>query len=48
MAGIFAERRYERQKMNINVSKDLWTYLKDTDKTIVIYGMGNGADKVFA
>ena len=32
--------------MNINVSKDLWTYLKDTDKTIVIYGMGNGADKV--
>ena len=26
--------------------KDIWQYLKDTDKKIVIYGMGNGADKI--
>ena len=25
---------------------DLWTYLKGTDKKIVMYGMGNGADKI--
>ena len=25
---------------------DLWTYLKNTDKPIVMYGMGNGADKI--
>ncbi len=27
-------------------TRDLWEYLKDTDKTIVLYGMGNGADKI--
>ncbi len=27
---------------------DLWTHLKTTDKTIVMYGMGNGADKILA
>lgn len=32
--------------MNINITEDLWSYLKHSDKTIVIYGMGNGADKV--
>lgn len=32
--------------MNINISEDIWSYLKKTDKAIVIYGMGNGADKV--
>ena len=32
--------------MNINISEDLWTYLSHTNKTVVIYGMGNGADKV--
>ncbi len=32
--------------MNINISEDIWSYLKKTDKVIVIYGMGNGADKV--
>lgn len=25
---------------------DLWTYLSKTDKPILIYGMGNGADKI--
>ena len=28
--------------------KDLWTYLKDTTKPIVLYGMGNGADKIIS
>ncbi len=27
---------------------DLWEYLQETDKTIVLYGMGNGADKILA
>ena len=27
---------------------DLWSYLSNTDKTIVMYGMGNGADKILA
>lgn len=26
--------------------KDLWQYLKETDKPIVLYGMGNGAEKI--
>ena len=25
---------------------DLWTYLASANKTIVMYGMGNGADKI--
>lgn len=28
--------------------KDLWTLLGETEKTIVMYGMGNGADKILA
>ena len=28
------------------VTRDLWEYLKDTEKTVVLYGMGNGADKI--
>ena len=28
--------------------KDLWNYLKDTNKPIVLYGMGNGADKIIS
>jgi len=28
--------------------KDLWTYLSETDKKIVMYGMGNGADKIIS
>ena len=27
-------------------SFDLWEYLQKTDKTVVMYGMGNGADKI--
>ncbi len=26
--------------------RDLWTYLSETNKKIVMYGMGNGADKI--
>lgn len=32
--------------MNICVERDLWEYLAETDKTVVMYGMGNGADKI--
>ena len=28
--------------------KDLWKYLSETEKSIVMYGMGNGADKILA
>lgn len=28
--------------------KDLWTHLSETDKKIVMYGMGNGADKIIS
>ena len=28
------------------MSKDLWTYLASSDKVKVVYGMGNGADKI--
>lgn len=28
------------------IKEDLWTYLKNTDKKIVMYGTGNGADKI--
>lgn len=27
---------------------DVWTHLKNTDKPIIMYGTGNGADKIFA
>ena len=26
--------------------RDIWEYLANTDKPIVMYGMGNGADKI--
>jgi FkbM family methyltransferase len=32
--------------MNLKIEKDLWQYLIGTDKKIVMYGMGNGADKI--
>lgn len=32
--------------MKINLKCDLWQYLSETDKKIVMYGMGNGADKI--
>ena len=28
------------------IDRDLWTYLKGTDKKIVLYGMGDGAEKI--
>ncbi len=31
-----------------HVTRDLWEYLKDTEKTVVLYGMGNGADKILS
>lgn len=34
--------------MHIPIKQDLWTYLKETNKPIVMYGMGNGADKILA
>lgn len=33
-------------KMNYFTEDSIWIYLKNTDKPIIIYGMGNGADKV--
>lgn len=32
--------------MKIDIEKDLWQYLAEAEKPIVLYGMGNGADKV--
>ena len=32
--------------MNVEVKVDLWHYLKTADKPILMYGMGNGADKI--
>lgn len=34
--------------MNLSPSTDLWQYLSKTDKPILMYGMGNGADKILA
>ena len=34
--------------MNINIKTDLWHYLASSDRPIVMYGMGNGADKIIA
>ncbi len=31
-----------------NCTHDLWEYLQETNKTIVLYGMGNGADKILS
>ena len=31
---------------NVSMKTDLWNYLKQTKKPIVLYGMGNGADKI--
>lgn len=32
--------------MNLSVKTDLWSYLTTVDKPILMYGMGNGADKI--
>ncbi len=34
--------------IDIKVKKDLWQYLAESEKPIVMYGMGNGADKILA
>lgn len=34
--------------MEISIKEDLWTYLSRSDRPIVMYGMGNGADKILA
>ena len=34
--------------MNINIQTDLWHYLAESSRPIVMYGMGNGADKIIA
>jgi len=34
--------------VRISVTEDLWSYLKKSKKTIVMYGMGNGADKILS
>ena len=31
-----------------NCTRDLWEYLAQTKKTVVLYGMGNGADKILS
>lgn len=36
------------ETLNINIQCDLWTYLKSQTRPIVMYGMGNGADKILA
>ncbi len=33
---------------NKNFTADLWRYLSETDKKILMYGMGNGAEKILA
>ena len=34
--------------MNFEPKTDLWSYLSSTEKTVVMYGMGNGADKILS
>lgn len=34
--------------MNINIKTDLWHYLAESARPVVMYGMGNGADKIIA
>ena len=34
--------------MNIDIKTDLWHYLAECDRPVVMYGMGNGADKIIA
>lgn len=32
--------------MELDIKQDLWSYLREQTKPVIIYGMGNGADKV--
>lgn len=34
--------------MNLKIDKDIWQYLTESRKNIVMYGMGNGADKILS
>ena len=34
--------------MKLDFDIDIWQRLASTDKTVVMYGMGNGADKILA
>ena len=34
--------------IDVKAKKDLWQYLKESEKPVVMYGMGNGADKILA
>lgn len=34
--------------MNIDIKTDLWHYLANSNRPILMYGMGNGADKIIA
>ena len=45
---ILNERKSEVPAEVEGRSRDLWTYLQSTDKKIVMYGMGNGADKILS
>ncbi len=36
------------KKITDEIEQDLWNYLASTSKHIVMYGMGNGADKILA
>lgn len=39
-------KKSQGEQMNLKIDKDLWQYLAATEKTVVMYGMGNGADKI--
>lgn len=41
-----ALRIFMRFEMNIEIKTDLWQYVKSADRPVVMYGMGNGADKI--
>lgn len=34
------------ENLNIDIKNDVWTLLQKTDTPLIIYGMGNGADKI--
>ena len=38
----------ERELPKYPVASDVWKHLQNTDKPIVVYGMGNGADKLLS
>ena len=38
----------KKYELNMSCRQDLWEYLAASSKTIVMYGMGNGADKILA